>query len=127
MITRSTMPGIECGFLGNRCSPLDRPVVLTDQFVGRSRGSNLPVLQQHAGLADCSDLGKFMGDKETGLSIPADLLDIFHAFMRERLITDRKHLVHEENIMICLDGDGKPGPDLHPRAEVVGLYILEPP
>ena len=64
-------------------------------------------------------------DEDDGAAMALVVGEDVEALLLESSVTDRKDLVHQQDVGVCLDGDGERQAHRHARREVLDLLVGE--
>ena len=84
------------------------------QHVGRGAvDGQLTLVEHDRPVAERADDLEAVGDEDDGAAVPLEGPDLVEALLLEGLVTDREHLVDEQDLGVDVDGDGEGQPDVH--------------
>src|SRR5207237_7652388 len=78
----------------------DLLVIRVDHVVRRPLGADMPLIEPDRSLAQSRHRPKIVGNEHDRLLRGAELADLGEAFVLEVLVTDREHLVDEEDVRL---------------------------
>ena len=76
-------------------------------------GPALSGFEPHSLVAEALHHRQPVGDEQDGLAAPFELGELIETLQAEPCITDREHLVHQENVGVDVDRHGEPEPHVH--------------
>ena len=83
------------------------------------------LLEDEAAIAEALDAAHVVRDEQDRAALRLHPVELVEALVLEGGVADRQHLVHEHDVRVDLDRDGKRQPHLHPGRVVLQLEVHE--
>ena len=90
-------------------------LVDVDHLLGGSLPQLDALIQQDDPVAVLADIGEIMGDKEHGLPLLLELIELVVALRLKEDVSHRERLIHDQNLRLDVDRHGEGEPHEHTR------------
>ena len=87
--------------------------IIFDEFGGIPDFLDLPVLEPHRVFAQLRDRRHIVADEQDGAAVFRDIAHLADALLLEPDVTDREHLVHDQDLRLQVGGHGERQADVH--------------
>ena len=95
------------------------------RLTGRTDRHEVTVVEHRGAIADLAHQVDGVGHEQDRATLALELLDALEALALERLVTDREHLVDEQDLRLDVHRDREAEPGGHARRVVLHLVVDE--